>query len=67
MWPLCRCTLCHAVAMDLPVPFSPSLDAGLLRLPEITVSSVQHGQQVEVTRGCTVFVERPVEQLEAPV
>jgi hypothetical protein len=41
--------------------------AGLLRLPEITATLPQHGQQVEVTRGCTAFVERPPEQQEALV
>jgi hypothetical protein len=38
--------------------------AGLLRLPEITASAPQHGRSVEVTRGCTIFVQRPPEQTE---
>ena len=36
--------------------------AGLLQLPEITATLAHQGQQVEVTRGSTAFVERPPEQ-----
>jgi hypothetical protein len=36
---------------------------GLLRLPEITATALQLGQAVEVSRGCSAFVERPPEQL----
>ena len=41
----------------LPPPFP-----GLLPLPEITVTSAQHGQAAPVSRGCTLYVERPPEQ-----
>ena len=41
------------------------MPAGLLRLPEITAASPQQGQVVEVTRGCSAFVERPLEQQDA--
>jgi hypothetical protein len=41
--------------------------AGLLQLPEITATLAHQGQQVEVTRGSTAFVERPPEQQDALV
>ena len=36
---------------------------GILRLPEITLIAAG-GQQVEATAGCTLFAERPAEQVE---
>ncbi|PRW58338.1 hypothetical protein C2E21_2711 [Chlorella sorokiniana] len=39
---------------------------GLLPLPDITVTSAQHGQAAPVSRGCTLFVERSPEQVEQP-
>ena len=50
-----------------PTTRRPALPAGLLRLPEITAALPQQGLQVDATRGCTAFVERPVEQQEAVV
>lgn len=39
---------------------------GLLPLPDITVTSAQHGQAAAISRGCTLLVDRPQEQLEQP-
>lgn len=52
---------CTTLRLGPPPP-----SAGLLRLPEIVASSAQHAQQVEVTRGCSVFVDQPVEHQRAP-
>lgn len=43
-----------------------SLRAGLLRLPEIVATAVQYSKAVEVTRGCSAFVERPPELQQQP-
>lgn len=43
------------------LPPHPS-SAGLLPLPAITMTAAQLGQQAEVTRGGTLFVDRPLEQ-----
>lgn len=55
---LCACRRRVSTKPPLPLPTA----AGLLRLPEVTASLA--GQAAEVTRGCTMFVERPPEQQE---
>ncbi|EFN58956.1 hypothetical protein CHLNCDRAFT_137536 [Chlorella variabilis] len=56
---------CQEVAVTVGDPHG-FLLAGLLRLPEIVATAVQYSKAVEVTRGCSAFVERPPELQQQP-